>query len=103
MRWRWSTAVLGALLLTVQADLWLGKGNLRYVWGLELQLAEQLAANQAARVFNGHIEAELGDLVEGLEIVEERARADLGMLKANEILVQIAAPSTGDGSTDARR
>jgi cell division protein FtsB len=89
MRWRWSTAVLGALLLAVQADLWLGKGNLRYVWGLQLQLDQQMAANAAARDLNARIEAELGDLVEGLEIVEERARADLGMLKADEILVQV--------------
>lgn len=103
MRWRWSTAVLGALLLTVQADLWLGKGNLRYVWGLELQLAEQQAANQAARLANGHIEAELSDLVEGLEIVEERARADLGMLKADEILVQIAAPAAAGEPPAPRR
>jgi cell division protein FtsB len=91
MRWRWSTAILAALLVTVQVDLWLGKGNLRYVWGLQLQLAEQLAANDEARQVNARIEAELGDLVEGLEIVEERARADLGMLKADEILVQVAA------------
>lgn len=40
---------------------------------------------------NARIEAEVGDLVEGLEIVEERARQDLGMLKADEILVQVAA------------
>jgi cell division protein FtsB len=90
MRWRWSTAVLAALLVAVQADLWLGKGNLRYVWGLQLQLANQLAANDEARQVNARIEAELGDLVEGLEIVEERARADLGMLKTDEILVQVA-------------
>jgi cell division protein FtsB len=91
MRWRWSTAVLAALLLAVQADLWLGKGNLRYVWGLQMQLDQQVAANLAARELNARIEAEVGDLVEGLEIVEERARADLGMLKADEILVQVTS------------
>ena len=91
MRWRWSTAVLAALLLAVQADLWLGKGNLRYVWGLQMQLDQQVAANSAAREVNARIEAEVGDLVEGLEIVEERARADLGMLKADEILVQVTS------------
>ena len=91
MRWRWSTAVLAALLLAVQADLWLGKGNLRYVWGLQMQLDQQVAANSAAREANARIGAEVGDLVEGLEIVEERARADLGMLKADEILVQVTS------------
>ena len=84
--------VLAALLLLVQADLWLGKGNLRYVMGLQMQLDSQLQTNAAAAERNARIEAELNDLVEGLEIVEERARADLGMVRRNEILVQITAP-----------
>lgn len=91
MRWPVSTLVLAGLLLAVQADLWLGKGNLRYVWQLERQLAAQQEVNGEARALNARIEAEVGDLVEGLEIVEERARQDLGMLKADEILVQVAA------------
>ena len=91
MRLPWSTGILAALLLLVQADLWLGKGNLRYVWQLQQQLAAQQVANQEASALNARIEAEVGDLVEGLEIVEERARAQLGMLKADEILVQVAA------------
>ena len=45
MRLPWSTGILAALLLLVQADLWLGKGNLRYVWQLQQQLAAQQAAN----------------------------------------------------------
>jgi len=94
MRLPWSTGILAALLLLVQADLWLGKGNLRYVWQLQQQLAAQQAANQEARALNARIDAEVGDLVEGLEIVEERARAQLGMLKADEILVQVAATKT---------
>lgn len=94
MRWSWSTAVLAALLIAVQSGLWVGKGNVRYVWQLERQLAEQQAVNAAARETNARIEAELGDLVEGLEIVEERARTDLGMLQSDEILVQIARAPT---------
>ena len=90
MRWPLSTLVLAALLIAVQSGLWVGKGNVRYVWQLERQLAEQQAANAAARDTNARIEAEVGDLVEGLEIVEERARTDLGMLEGDEILVQIA-------------
>ena len=94
MRLPWSTGILAALLLLVQADLWLGKGNLRYVWQLQQQLAAQQAANQEARALNARIDAEVGDLVEGLEIVEERARSQLGMLKADEILVQVSATKT---------
>jgi cell division protein FtsB len=85
------TLALALLLLAVQVDLWLGKGNLREVWRLERVVQEQRAANDEARALNARIEAEVGDLVEGLEIVEERARQDLGMLRADEILVQVAS------------
>lgn len=91
-RWPLSTLSLVLLLAAVQADLWVGKGNLRHVWQLEQQLAAQQAANDAQRAANARIEAEVGDLVEGLEIVEERARLDLGMVKPDEILVQFAPP-----------
>ena len=84
--------VLAALLLLVQADLWFGRNNLRYVAGLERALAEQAAANAQAEARNRRLETELSDLVEGLEMVEERARADLGMLRKDEILVQFASP-----------
>jgi cell division protein FtsB len=82
---------LAALLLLVQADLWFGKGNVRDMWRLADQLAQQQQANTDARDRNQRIEAEVSDLVEGLEIVEERARGDLGMVKADEILVQVTA------------
>ena len=88
-RWPWSTVSLAVLLAAVQFDLWLGKGNLRYVWQLEQQLAAQQAVNERARAENARIEAEVGDLVEGLEIIEERARHDLGMVGPDEILVQV--------------
>lgn len=88
---RYLPHALAALLLLLQADLWFGKGNLRYVAQLERDLAVQQAANGDAAARNAAIEAELSDLVEGLEMVEERARADLGMLRKDEILVQYAA------------
>ena len=81
---------LAVLLLLVQADLWFGKSGLPYVWGLRGQLDEQRAANDAARTRNAQLQAEVSDLKEGLEMVEEKARAELGMVKPNEILVQVA-------------
>ena len=49
---------------------------------------EQL--RDAARARNVRLQAEVRDLLEGLEMVEEKARAELGMVKPNEIYVQIA-------------
>jgi cell division protein FtsB len=89
---RWTPLVLGALLLVVQVDLWFGKGNLPYVMSLREQLAEQLAANAAARERNARVAAEVGDLRDGLEMVEERARSELGMVRPDEVFVQLNAP-----------
>ncbi len=86
---RWSTLVLSALLLVVQADLWFGKGNWPYVVSLRMQLDKQRLANDAARARNARMAAEVSDLKEGLEMVEEKARAELGMLRPDEILVQV--------------
>lgn len=89
---RWTPVVLGALLLVVQADLWFGKGNLPYVVSLHEQLAEQRAANDAARERNARVAAEVGDLRDGLEMVEEKARGELGMVRPDEIFVQLNPP-----------
>ncbi len=88
---RWSTVGLAALLLAVQADLWFGKGNWPYVVSLQRQLDEQLAANERAKARNARAAAEVADLKEGLEMVEEKARAELGMVRPDEILVQVTA------------
>ncbi len=87
---RWSTLVLAVAVVGVQADLWLGRSNMPQVMSLRGQLAQQQAANEAARERNARTLAEVSDLKEGLEMVEEKARAELGMLKADEILVQVA-------------
>jgi len=87
---RWSTAALLALLVLVQAQLWLGNGGKPHAMNLELQLARQQATNDAARTRNLRLQAEVRDLREGLEMVEEKARSELGMVKPDEILVQIA-------------
>ena len=88
---RWTTLVLAALLVVVQGDLWFGKGNLPYVMGLRKQLVAQDAANLQARERNTRTAAEVVDLKEGLEMVEEKARAELGMVRPDEILVQVSA------------
>lgn len=87
---RWVTLGLLLLLAGVQAQLWFGQGSLPHVWALRAQLAEQRAANDAARARNERIAVEVADLKEGLEIVEEKARSELGMLRPDEILVRVA-------------
>ena len=86
----WSTVALLALLVIVQAQLWFGSGGKPNVMNLQLQLSRQQLANDDARARNTRLEAEVRDLREGLEMVEEKARSELGMVKPDEILVQIA-------------
>ena len=88
---KWAPIILTGLLVVVQGDLWLGKGNLPYVMGLQKQLDAQRAANVQARDRNASLAAEVSDLKDGLEMVEEKARAELGMVRPDEILVQVTA------------
>jgi cell division protein FtsB len=81
--------VLVTLLVIVQAQLWFGRGSLRNVAELERQLQQEKQANEEARRVNEQLSAEVNDLKEGLNMVEERARHELGMVKPNEIYVQI--------------
>ena len=82
--------VLVALLAIVQAQLWFGRGGAPTVAELERDLQQQKQANEEARRQNEQLSAEVNDLKEGLNMVEERARHELGMVKPNEIYVQIA-------------
>ncbi len=82
--------LLITLLLTLHAQLWLGRGSLPKVTQLQAQLIEQNQRNSQAQWANDQLAAEVRDLKEGLEMVEEKARMELGMVKSNEIYVQIS-------------
>jgi cell division protein FtsB len=87
---RWITLGLAALLVLVQAELWFGKGGVPRMVDLQRKLAAQQATNGQARHRNEQLAAEVSDLKEGLEMVEEKARFELGMIKPDEIFVQLA-------------
>ncbi len=86
------TFALAALLALVHAELWFGKGGAPRMVELRSKLAAQQAVNDVARHRNEQLAAEVGDLKEGLEMVEEKARFELGMIKPDEIFVQLTAP-----------
>jgi cell division protein FtsB len=86
---RFLPAVLIALLLILQGQIWLGKGGVPTVIELEKKIKEQNELNAKAKRINGQLSSEVNDLKEGLNTIEERARHELGMVKANEIFVQI--------------
>lgn len=82
--------LLIGMLVALHAQLWTGRGSIPEVNLLNAKLADQIAKNKEAARANERIVSEVRDLKEGLEMVEERARFELGMVKPNEIFVQIA-------------
>ena len=73
----------------LQYKLWFGDGNMREVWALRDAIEEQKKENQHLRERNAALEAEVQDLKQGLDAIEERARSELGMIKKGETFYQI--------------
>ena len=80
--------ILLALLAGLHAQLWLGRGSVPQVNGMQRQIDAQEASNEQALQANARLASEVQDLREGLDMVEEKARSELGMVKPNEIYVQ---------------
>ena len=89
MNSRTAAALLIGLLLLVQGQLWSGRGSIGEVRQMQRKLDEQKAKNALAADTNARLAAEVRDLREGLEMIEEKARSELGMVKPNEIYIQI--------------
>lgn len=89
---------LTALLLLIQFPLWLGKGGWLRVWELDRQVNVAQKKNDELKARNAKLASEVEDLKQGTGAVEERARFELGMIKDNEIFVQILAPKPGAGA-----
>src|SRR3989339_1903849 len=83
------TLILIVLLLLLQYPLWLGKGGWLRVWDLNRQVEAQQQINQQAEQRNALLDAEVRDLKQGTEAIEERARSELGMIKSDEVYFQI--------------
>ena len=99
MGYRFVPVGLIALLVIIHAQLWLGRGSVTHVAELKTQLQAQNQQNQQALLVNKQLAAEVRDLKEGLEMVEEKARLELGMVKPNEILVHIPKQSPPASAT----
>jgi cell division protein FtsB len=85
--------ILLSLLVILQMQLWFGRGSIPDVWRLRQQYQQQLDSNMRSEQVITRLRAELRDLRDGLEMVEERARSEIGMVKPHEIFVQLAKSS----------
>ncbi len=80
---------LAVFIVLLQYPLWLGKGGWLRVWSLDQQVQEERDANARLRQRNGALDAEVRDLKQGSDAIEERARYELGMIKQDEIFFQV--------------
>jgi cell division protein FtsB len=92
---------LCVLLLALQLTWWFGKGGLRDVRKLEQQIQVQEKELEVLRSRNGKLAAEVVDLKQGLEAVEEIARSEMGMVKEGEIFYQLIEPAPAAARNDA--
>jgi cell division protein FtsB len=86
------TLILFVLLVLLQFKLWLGEGGFREVARLETRVANQQQQNDDLLQRNAELHAEVEDLRERLDAVEERARSELGLIKPSEQFYQVVPP-----------
>ncbi|CAN5756081.1 cell division protein FtsB [soil metagenome] len=81
--------ILLLLLGGLQFKLWNGQGGLVEWSALRAQRHNQILENRRLKERNSSLEAEVADLKDGLEAIEERARSEMGMIKTDEVFYQI--------------
>ena len=83
------TLALLGLIVLLQHPLWLGKGSWLRVWEVDQQVRAQRDTNQKMTLRTAALDAEVRDLKQGFDAIEERARSELGMIKRDEIFFQV--------------
>jgi cell division protein FtsB len=81
--------ILVVVIALLQIKMWFGEGGFRDVQRLAVRVEEQAAENEVLAQRNGELQAEVEDLRQGLQAIEERARSELGMIKENEEFYQV--------------
>jgi cell division protein FtsB len=89
-------AILVLLLVALQLKMWFGEGGYRDVQRLAERVEEQARENATLAQRNRELQAEVEDLRQGLQAIEERARSELGLIKEDEEFYQVV-PRREDG------
>ncbi len=89
---RWFIAALAVIALLLQYRIWASPDGAREVLRLDAAVEAQRAANERLQARNRQLAAEVRDLKQGFAAVEERARAELGLIAPNETYFQVVPP-----------
>ncbi|MEO8538073.1 MAG: cell division protein FtsB [Betaproteobacteria bacterium] len=92
---RWLALVLAALMLALQYPMWLGRGGWLQIRESDRQLAALREANAKLKARNDALDADVRDLRTGTEAIEERARAELGMIRQDEVFFLVQSGGAG--------
>lgn len=92
--------ILLILLIALQVHLWTGHGGMGDVRLLQQRVGEQKAENAKLKARNDTLSAEVEDLKQGNEAIEERARSELGLIKPGDTFYQVVDPAAGSGGRD---
>ncbi len=85
-----STMLLLALLGWLQYSLWLGRNGIYDYIRAREEIVAQQRKNTKLKTRNDQLLAEINDLNQGQEALEERARNELGMIKPDELFYRMA-------------
>lgn len=96
----WLILVLVLLLGTLQYRLWMGEGSLAELYSLKREIALEESELERLRARNRELQAEVDDLRQGSEAIEERARSELGMIKPGEIFIQVIERPTSENAEE---
>ncbi len=94
-----TTALFVILLILLQYRLWFGNGSLTEVHHLEDQISKVEQENESLKERNLSLAAEVHDLKQGQDAIEERARSEMGMIKYDETFYQIVDYSGSQTNT----
>ncbi len=95
--------IFAALILALQYPMWLGKGGWLRVRELDRQVEAQKQVNAELKTRNAVLDAEVRDLKQGLEAIEERARSELGMIRHDEVFFQLPQDAAARTSAASER
>ena len=92
---RWLTPLLVILIVLLQYPLWLGDGGWFKAWSYRSDVRKQQALNDTLAARNETLAAEVRDLKEARDAIEERARGELGMIRPDELFLRVV-PATAE-------
>ena len=89
---KWLAAALVVVVVLLQYRIWLSEDGVRELNRLQAAVAAQRTENDQLGERNRQLAAEVRDLKNGMQALEERARSDLGMIASNETFYQVVPP-----------